>query len=201
MLTRGGAYRYNRHSLTKNEVYQAGLNHPAKRIGEEYNHGHYTVGNSFNPLFSIGQSDLLRKEAVGVGDFIGLFVVPEHHTLLDVAMHVVPVQYERGYQAPVNCDGMVFTVEARKYSATTLEETGSVELKTPLNGIPANVESFKRSPVSVDTAGYFIGDDEVVVLGIKIEAVPADKKVSLADVTCRLELTGHVFDYVAPIHV
>lgn len=201
MLKLGGAYRYNLNTLAKQEVYQEELNAPAERIAGEYHHGFFTTGNSFNPLFSIGQAKALENAKVGVGDFIGLFVVPEHHTLVDVAAKVVPVQYERGYPSKPNTDGLVFSYEARIYNADTLEEVSTLEFASPMNGIPANEHSFKRSAVKPGEAGYFVPTGEVVVLGLKVEALPSDKEVKLSEVTGRVEITAHVWDYEAPIHV
>ena len=201
MLKLGGGYRYNRNSLAKQEVYQQELNSPPSRTAGEYMHGFFTVGNSFNPLFSDGQAEALAKAKVGVGDFIGLFVIPANHTLVDVAYKVVPVQHERGYPGVVNTDGLVFTYEARKYDAETLEETGVLDFTTALTGIAANETAFKRSSVMPGDAGYFIPTGEVVVLGLKVESLPSKESVTLADVTCRVEITGHVWDYEAPIHV
>lgn len=201
MLTRGGKYRYNLNSLARNKAYQEGLNEPAERIGAEYHHGHFTAGNSLNPMFSIGQAEALSDAKIEVGDFIGLFVVPEHHTIVDIASKVVPAQRERGYQGGINADGMVFTVEARKYSAETLKQTGSLSPVTQLNGIPVNVPSFKRSAILPEQGGYFIPTDEVIVLGVKIEALPSEPNIKISDITARIEITGHVFDYEAPIHL
>lgn len=201
MLTLGGAYRFNRNSLAKQEVYQQELNSPPCRVAAEYMHGFFTVGNSFNPLFSEGQAEALAKAKVGVGDFIGLFVIPANHTLVDVAYKVVPVQHERGYPGVVNTDGLVFTYEARKADAETLEETGVLDFTTALTGIAANETAFKRSSVMPGDAGYFIPTGEVVVLGLKVESLPSKEGVTLADVTGRVEITGHVWDYEAPIHV
>ena len=201
MLKLGGGYRYNRNSLAKQEVYQQELNSPPCRTAGEYMHGFFTVGNSFNPLFSDGQAEALAKAKVGVGDFIGLFVIPANHTLVDVAYKVVPVQHERGYPGVVNTDGLVFTYEARTYDAETLEETGVLDFTTALTGIAANETAFKRSSVKPGDAGYFIPTGEVVVLGLKVESLPSKDYVTLADVTCRVEITGHVWDYEAPIHV
>lgn len=201
MLKLGGAYRYNRSSLAKQEVYQQELNSPPCRTAGEYMHGFFTVGNSFNPLFSEGQAEALAKAKVGVGDFIGLFVIPANHTLVDVAYKVVPVQHERGYPGVVNTDGLVFTYEARKYDAETLEETGVFDFTTALTGIAANESAFKRSSVMPGDAGYFIPTGEIVVLGLKVESLPSKEGVTLADVTGRVEITGHVWDYEAPIHV
>jgi len=201
MLKLGGGYRYNRNSLAKQEVYQQELNSPPCRIAGEYMHGFFTVGNAFNPLFSEGQVEALAKAKVGVGDFIGLFVIPANHTLVDVAYKVVPVQHERGYPGVVNTDGLVFTYEARKYDAETLEETGVLDFTTALTGIAANESAFKRSSVMPGDAGYFIPTGEIVVLGLKVESLPSKEGVTLADVTGRVEITGHVWDYEAPIHV
>lgn len=200
-LVRGGAYRFNLNSLAKQNVYGAELNAPADRVAGEYMHGFFTVGNSFNPLFSIGQAEALNKADVKVGDFIGLFEIPEHHTLVDVAYKVVPVQHERGYPGVVNTDGLVFTLEARTFNAETLAETGAVELTTELNGIAANKAAIKRSSVKPADGGYFIPEGEFVVLGLKVEALPSKDGVKLADVTGRVEVTGHVLDYEAPIHI
>lgn len=201
MLSLGGAYRYNMNSLAKQTVYQDTLNTPAERIAGEYQHGFFTAGNSFNPLFSLGQSKALVSANVGVGDFIGLFTVPEHHTIVDVAAKVVPKQFERGYSTQVNTDGLVFTYEARIYNADTLEEVSTLELASPMNGITANEFSFNRSAVKPGEGGYFIPTGEVVVLGLKVESLPSDEKVKLADVTGRVEITAHVWDYEAPMHV
>lgn len=201
MLTRGGAYRYNLNSLSKQEVYQEELNSPAERIAGEYQHGFFTLGNSFNPLFSIGQAAALKKANVGVGHFIGLAVVPEHHTIVDVAAKVVPSQYERGYPTKPNTDGLVFGYEARIYNAETGADEGVVDFATAMNGIPANEYSFKRSAVKPNEAGYFVPMGKVVVLGLKVEALPSDKNVPIAEVTGRVEITAHVWDYEAPIHV
>jgi len=201
MLKLGGGYRYNRNSLAKQEVYQRELNESPCRTAGEYHHGFFTVGNSFNPLFSEGQANALDKARVGVGDFIGLFVIPENHTLVDVAYKVVPVQHERGYPGVVNTDGLVFTYEARKYDAETLEEIGVLDFTTALIGIAANKAEFKRSSVKPGDAGYFVPTGEVLVLGLKVEALPSKDGVKLSDVTGRVEITGHVWDYEAPIHV
>ena len=201
MLKLGGAYRFNRSSLAKQEVYQQELNAPPCRTAGEYHHGFFTVGNSFNPLFSEGQAEALEKANVAVGDFIGLFVIPANHTLVDVAYKVVPVQHERGYPGAVNTDGLVFTYEARKYDAVTLEETGVLDFTTALSGIAANEAAFKRSSVMPGDAGYYIPTGEVIVLGLKVESLPSKEGVKLADVTGRVEITGHVWDYEAPIHV
>lgn len=201
MLTRGGAYRYSLNALAKQEVYQEGLNCPAERIAGEYQHGFFTLGNSFNPLFSIGQASALKQAKIAVGSFIGLAVVPEHHTIVDVAAQVFPVQYERGYPTRPNTDGMVFGYEARIYDAATGKEEGTVELATPLNGIPANEYSFKRSPVKPGEAGFFVPTGKVVVLGLKVESLPSDKNTPIEETTGRVEISAHVWDYEVPIHL
>lgn len=201
MLTRGGAYRYNLNTLSKQEVYQEELNVPAERIAGEYHHGFFTLGNSFNPLFSVGQDAALKRAKVAVGSFIGLAVVPEHHTIVDVAAQVFPVQYERGYPTRPNTDGMVFSYEARIYDAVTGAEEGTVDFVSPMNGIPANEYAFKRSPVKPGEAGYFVPTGKVVVLGLKVEALPADKNIPIEETTGRVEISAHVWDYEVPIHL
>lgn len=201
MLTRGGAYRYNLNTLAKQEVYQEELNAPAERVAGEYAHGFFTLGNSFNPLFSIGQSAALKKAKVAVGDFIGLAVVPENHTLMDAAIKVIPVQYERGYPTRPNTDGLVFGYEARIYNAETGAEEGSVDFVIALNGITANEYAFKRSAIKPTDGGFFVESGKVVVLGLKVEALPSNKEISLGEVTGRVEITAHVWDYEAPIHI
>ena len=201
MLTRGGAYRYNLNALAKQSVYREELNAPPERIAGEYHHGFFTLGNSFNPLFSIGQASALKQAKVAVGSFIGLAVVPENHTIVDAAIQVFPVQYERGYSTRPNTDGLVFGYEARIYDAVTGDETGSVDFVTPLNGVPANEYVFKRTPIKPDEAGFFVPTGKVVVLGLKVEALPSDKNISIADVTGRVEVSAHVWDYEVPIHI
>ena len=201
MLKLGGAYRYNLNSLAKQEVYQQELNSPPDRVAGEYMHGFFTVGNSFNPLFSEGQAKAIVKAKTGVGEFIGLFDIPANHTLVDVAYKVVPLQHERGYPSVVNTDGLVFTLEARKYDAETGDELGILDFTTALTGIAANESAFKRSSVMPGDAGYFIPTGERVVIGLKVESLPSKEGVTLADVTGRVEVTGHVWDYEAPIHV
>lgn len=201
MLKKGGAYRFNLNSLAKQNVYDGDLNSPPERIAGEYQHGVFTAGNSFNPLFSTGQVEALAKNKTGVGDFLGLFVIPTEHTLIDVAAKVVPHQKKRGMPSQFNSDGLVFTLEARKYDASTGKQTGSVEFVDDMSSLTASAAMMKRSSVKPGEGGYFIPDNEIVVLGLKVEAVPNDKNVTLADVTCRVEVTAHVYDYEAPMHM
>lgn len=201
MLKLGGPYRYNRSSLARQTTYQGDLNGAAHRVAGEYHHGYFTIGNSFNPHFSIGQAEALKNEATGVGDFIGLFVIPHSHLLLDVAVKTVPVQLDRGYTLARNTDGLTFDVEVRKYDYNTLKETGVLELDTPLTGIDTAEHTFKRSSVAKADLGYFIPHEEVLVLGLKVKSLPSNSTISLFDVTSRVEVTGHVLDYEAPIHV
>lgn len=201
-LTLGGPYRYNRCSAGRNTVYGEGTNGVAERIAGEYMHGLFTVGNSLNPMFSEGQAEALDSAKVAVGDFIELFEIPSNHTLLDVAVRVFPVQAERGYQGKLNADGLVVSVEAREYSQETLEPTGkTIDLVTALNGVAVNAEAFKRSAVKPDEGGHWIESDKYVVLGLKVDSLPSEKTVKLSDITARVEVTGHVFDYECPIHV
>lgn len=199
MLKRGGKYRYNFSSLAKQLPYDGELNDAPERIGDEYHHGFFTVGNAFNPMYSTGQAEVLDKLKTGVGDFIGLFVVPEFHTLMDVAVRVFPTQSEYGYNANDNAQGLTFTVEARKYNDLTGEETGVVELVTDLAGIAANQAGFKRTAIKPTEGGYTTEAGEVVVLGLKVESLPTNAKLS--EVTCRVEVTGHVADYECPMHL
>lgn len=201
ILALGGPYRFSRCGMGNNGVYDNVADGGASRIAGEYMHGLFTVGNSFNPLFSEGQAEALAKYNVGVGDFVGLFEVPMFHTLLDVATRVKPKQNERGYDLGMNSDGLVFDVEVRKYSRTTGEQTGTVDLMTPITGIAANTFGIKRSAVKPDEGGYFVEDGEYLIMGLKVVALPTGDAVGLADVTSRVELTGHVYDYEAPIHV
>lgn len=199
MLKRGGKYRYNLNSLAKQTPYDSELNHAPERIGDEYHHGFFTVGNSFNPMYSTGQAEALDQFKTGVGDFIGLFVVPEFHTLIDVAVRVFPTQVEYGYNASDNAQGLTFTVEARKYSDVTGQQTGVVELATDLSGIVANQGGFKRSAIKPTEGGYTTEEGEVVVLGLKVDSLPTNARLS--EVTCRVEVTGHVYDYECPMHL
>lgn len=202
MLTLGGPYRYNRCPVGRNTVYDESTNGVAERIAGEYMHGLFTVGNSLNPMFSEGQAEALDAAKVAAGDFIGLFEIPANHTLLDVAVRTFPVQAERGYQGKLNADGLVVSVEAREYSQETLEPTGvTVDLVTALNGIAANEAVFKRSAVKPTDGGHWIESDKFIVLGLKVDSLPSEKTVKLSDITARVEVTGHVFDYECPIHV
>lgn len=201
MLTRGGPYRYNLNSLSRQTVYGKEVNASPERIAWEYKHGFFTVGNAFNPLFSIGQAEALSTAKTNVGDFIGLFMVPEHHTLIDVAAKTVPHQMERGYPGRANSAGLVFELEVRKYNADTGAEIGTVELMADMAGLVASEMAMKRSAVKATDGGYFVPTGEMLVLGLKVTALPTDTDVSLAEVTSRVEVTGHVYDYEAPIHV
>ena len=202
MLTLGGPYRYNRCPVGRNTVYDESTNGVAERIAGEYMHGLFTVGNSLNPMFSEGQAEALDAAKVAVGDFIGLFEIPANHTLLDVAVRTFPVQAERGYQGKLNADGLVVSVEAREYSQETLEPTGqTIDLVTALNGVAVNEAVFKRSAVKPTAGGHWIESDKFIVLGLKVDSLPSEKTVKLSDITARVEVTGHVFDYECPIHV
>lgn len=202
MLTLGGPYRYNRSSIARQTVYDESTNGVAERIAGEYMHGLFTVGNSLNPMFSEGQAEALDLAKVSAGDFIGLFEIPANHTLLDVAVRVFPVQAERGYQGKLNADGLVVSVEAREYSQETLEPTGqTIDLVTALNGVAVNEAVFKRSAVKPIAGGHWIESDKFIVLGLKVDSLPSEKTVKLSDITARVEVTGHVFDYECPIHV
>lgn len=202
MLSLGGPYRYNRSSTARQTVYEAELNGVAERIAGEYMHGFFTVGNSLNPMFSEGQAEALDTAKVAANDFIGLFEVPANHTLMDLAVRVVPVQAERGYQGKANADGLVVSVEAREYSKETLKHTGTtLELVDDLSGIQANAEAFKRSAVKPASAGHWIESDKFIVIGLKVDSLPNGKEVKLSDITSRIEVTGHAFDYECPIHV
>lgn len=202
MLTLGGPYRYNRSSIARQTVYDESTNGVAERIAGEYMHGLFTVGNSLNPMFSEGQAEALDLAKVAAGDFIGLFEIPANHTLLDVAVRVFPVQAERGYQGKLNADGLVVSVEAHEYSQETLEPTGNtIDLVTALNGIAVNEAVFKRSAVKPTDGGHWIESDKFIVLGLKVDSLPSEKTVKLSDITARVEVTGHVFDYECPIHV
>lgn len=202
MLTLGGPYRYNRCPVGRNTVYDESTNGVAERIAGEYMHGLFTVGNSLNPMFSEGQAEALDAAKVAVGDFIGLFEIPANHTLLDVAVRTFPVQAERGYQGKLNADGLVVSVEAREYSQETLEPTGqTIDLVTALNGVAVNEAVFKRSAVKPTDGGHWIESDKFIVLGLKVDSLPSEKTVKLSDITARVEVTGHVFDYECPIHV
>lgn len=148
MLTRGGPYRYNLNSVARQLVYDATENNGvATRVAGEYLHGYFTVGNSFNPMHSNGQSEVLDLAKVGVGDFIGLFKIPTNHTLIDVAAKTVPHQTERGYPGVANSAGLVFELEVRKFNEETDAEQGTVELLNPMTGLVASEDSFKRSAV------------------------------------------------------
>lgn len=201
ILALGGPYRYNLNTLAQNTVYDDKVDGGACRIADEYHHGFYTWGNSFNPMFSTGQIEALDKHKVGVGDFIGLFEIPPHHTVVDTAVLVSPVQSDRGFVGPNNSDGLVFDVEIRKYSRETLEQTGTVDLATPITGLPANVATHKRSPIEAATMGYYVEPGEMLIAGLKVVSLPSGEDVKLSDVTCRIELTGHAWDYEAPLHV
>lgn len=201
MLTRGGPYRYNLNSLAKQTVYDKETNGSACRIAGEYQHGFFTAGNSFNPLFAIGQDEALDLASVGAGDFIGLFTIPEHHTLIDVAARVVPHQPERGYPGRANAAGLTFEYEVRKFNKETNEETGKVDLVSDMTGLVASEAMFKRSAIKPTEGGYFVPTGEFLVLGLKVTSMPTDQTVKLSDVTCRVEITGHALDYEAPIHV
>lgn len=201
MLTRGGPYRYNLNSLAKQTVYDKETHGSANRIAGEYQHGFFTAGNSFNPLFAIGQDEALGLADVGAGDFIGLFTIPEHHTLVDITAKVVPHQPERGYPGRANSAGLTFEYEVRKFSKETNEETGKVDLVSDMTGIVASEFMFKRSAIAPADGGYFVPTGEFLVLGLKVTSMPTDTAVKLSDVTCRVEITGHALDYEAPIHV
>lgn len=197
-LTRGGSYRFPRNSLAKQEVYDQ-TEGVASRIAGEYQKGFFTAGGSFNPMFSIGQDHAIDVANVGVGDFVKLFVIPSEHTILDVAAKVIPTQSERGYNGVANADGLSFTVEARKYNQRTNAETGKVTISGDVAGIMANTSMMKRGAVMPADGGYFVGQDEYVILGLKVDSLPND--VSLSEVTCRVEVSSHVMDYDIPMHV
>lgn len=200
-LTRGGPYRYNRNSLAKNEVYQQALTEAPDRIAAEYMHGFFTLSNSFNPLFSVGQAEAIQNAGVKVGDFIALFKVPSLHTMTDVFVRTVKAQSERGYAPVYNSDGLVFSVEVKTYNSDTVTEKGSVELTTELNAVTAGTSMFKRSAIKPGDGGYFIPEGEFVVVGLKVESLPTDKKVSLEEVTSRVEVAAHVWDYEVVQHI
>lgn len=204
MLAFGGAYRYNLNSLSKNKVYQEAFNEAPCRIAGEYHHGMFTVGGVLSPLTSMGQAEALDEMNSGagaaVGDFIGLFYVPVHHTLVDVAIQTTPTQSLRGYPHVNNSDGLVFDVVVKKVNKDTLQETGELALDTPITGVPANVATWKRSPVEAATLGHF-NEDEFLVLGLKVAALPSDTNVKLSDITSRVNLYGHVMDYEGPNHI
>lgn len=201
MLTRGGPYRYNLNSVAKQQVYSAENNGSACRIAGEYMHGFFTAGNSFNPLFSEGQAEALDLANVNVGEFIGLFKIPEHHVLIGVSARTVPHQPKRGYLGRANSAGLTFEYEVRKFSKETNEETGKVELVSDMAGLVASESMFKRSAIKPTDGGYFIPTGEYLVLGLKVVSLPTDTTVNLSDVTCRVEITGHALDCEAPIHV
>lgn len=201
MLTKGGPYRYNLNGIAHQPVYDGETHGVACRTAGEYMHGFFTVGNSFNPLHSIGQDKALDLAKVQAGDFIGLFEIPTHHTLIDVAAKAVPHQTVRGYPGMANSAGLVFELEVRKYSCETHQETGTVELTSAMDGIVASEDVFKRSAVKPADGGYFIPTGEYLVLGLKVTSLPSDTNVKLSDVTSRVEVTGHVYDYEAPIHI
>lgn len=201
MLTKGGPYRFNLNGLARQRVYDGETHGAACRVAGEYMHGFFTVGNSFNPMHSIGQDEAIDSAKVKVGDFIGLFEVPTHHTLIDVAAKTVPHQTERGYPGVANSAGLVFELEVRKLNAETDAEVGTVELVSPMTGLVASDEAFKRSAVKPTDGGYFIPTGEYLVIGLKVTALPTDTNVKLSEVTSRVEVTGHVYDYEAPIHV
>lgn len=200
-LMKGGGARYNLNSLAKNDVYPQIPNTPPERIAGEYMHGFFTAGNSFNPLFSIGQVEALEKAQPAVGDFIELFTIPECHVLLDVAVKTVPYQSERGYPAIHNSDGLTFEYEVRRYSKENHAELGKVALVSDMSSIMANEFSFKRSAVLPDQNGYVVPMDEYLILGLKVTSLPTDTNVRLSDVTCRVEVSGHALDFEVPIHV
>lgn len=201
MLTRGGPYRYNLNSIAKQQVYSAESKGSANHIAGEYMHGFFTAGNSFNPLFSEGQAEALDLAGVNVGEFIGLFKIPEQHTLIDVAAKVVPHQNERGYPGRANSAGLTFEYEVRKFSKVTDQETGKVELVSDMTGLVASESMFKRSAIKPADGGYFVPTGEYLVLGLKVTSLPTDQTVKLSDVTCRVEITAHALDYEAPTHV
>lgn len=200
-LARGGAYRYESNYLAPHQVYGETINRPAARIAGEYMHGFFTAGASFNPLNSIGQAEALRKANVKVGDYLDLFVIPEHHTIVDVAALVIPMQHERGYFLPPNSDGLVFTLEAHIIDAKTLAHEGDVDLVDPMTGITANTHMMKRTAVKPANGGYFVPTGKAVKLVLKVEGLPTDKFTSIADVTSRVEVSAHVFDYEVPMHL
>lgn len=201
MLTKGGPYHYNRSSLARSMVYGQPQYGSPSRIAGEYMHGFFTAGNSFNPQFSIGQDEALDLAKVGVGDFIGLFIIPEHHLLLDVAAQSIPYQNERGYPAARNSDGLSFEYEVRKYSIEDDSETGKLSLVSDMTGIMGNEYMFKRSAILPDQNGYFVPTGEYLVIGLKVTSMPTDAQTKLSDVTCRVEVTAHALDYESPIHV
>lgn len=200
-LTRGGAYRYESNYLAPHAAYGVEINRPAARIAGEYMHGFFTAGASFNPLFSIGQAEVLRKAEVQVGDYIDLFVIPEHHTIVDLAALVVPAQQERGYAVRQNSDGLAFSMEAHIIDAETLDHEGDVELVEAMTGLTANGAMMKRTAVKPANGGYFIPTGKAVKLVLKVEGLPTDKFTTIADVTSRVEVSAHVFDYEVPMHL
>lgn len=200
-LARGGAYRYENNYLAPHQVYGENINRPAFHIAGEYMHSFFTAGASFNPLNSIGQAEALRKASVKVGDYLDLFVIPEHHTVVDVAALVIPMQHERGYFLPPNSDGLVFTLEVHIIDAKTLAHEGDVDLVDPMTGITANTHMMKRTAVKPANGGYFVPTGKAVKLVLKVEGLPTDKFTSIADVTSRVEVSAHVFDYEVPMHL
>lgn len=200
-LTRGGAYRYEANYLSPHAVYGDKINRPAYRIAGEYMHGFFTAGGVFNPLNSIGQADALRKATVSVGDFLDLFVIPEHHTIVDVAALVVPAQQERGYAVKQNSDGLAFTLVAQIIDANTLAYQSDVTLDSSMGGLTANTAMMKRSTVDHAAGGYFVPTGKAVKLVLKVDSLPTAPFTTIADVTSRVEVSAHVYDYEVPMHV
>ncbi len=202
-LKKGGPYRWNFNGISKQEVYDTMLRGTSSRIANEYHGGCFTAGNSFNPMFSIGQAEAIDKFNPKVGDFLALFDIPPEHLITDVAVKVIPSQANRGYPSENNSAGFVFTVEVRLYDADMPREepVGVVELTSPLTGIPGNVADMKRSSVKPTDGGYFLPQNQFAMLGLKIESLPTKENVKLSDLTSRVEVTAHVFDYEAPIHI
>ena len=70
-----------------------------------------------------------------------------------------------------------------------------------MTGITANTHMMKRTAVKPANGGYFVPTGKAVKLVLKVEGLPTDKFTSIADVTSRVEVSAHVFDYEVPMHL
>lgn len=206
-LTRGGAYRNDGLGLSRNLVYKGDLPQPPHRVAGEYQHGFFTGSGSLYPTYSIGQKEALETFEPGVGDFIGLFIIPAHYVIHDVASRVFPTRPAlNGVTPKTNGNGFSFDVELRKYDSNTREEkSDKLQIGDELSGIEANKEFFGRTELVqnqtvgdttiTSTATYFVPSDEFVVIGIKINSLPSDDGVTIADFTGQIAVGAHVTDF------
>jgi hypothetical protein len=168
-----------------------------KRIAAEFAHGYFFLSGVFNPRIQAYQKNFLSKSPIVVGDKFDLILVPEKHTILDVAWEVGRTQevHPNNYRVIPNMAGLVVDFYLDLYDKDCVK-TGTVALtdggcSLPHAGVDCNVDSSGRSSVTPTLNGEYLCAGKYARIGFEVKALPSTAGVTLGDISGFIHVGTH----------